>query len=785
MDLTNNHKTSEPERRTQNPKHSTHLKHNKPKSLTRFLLLLILFFGGVHLVAQPNFPDAGEVFRDDVVARVDIIINPDTLEWIYDNPWSNTEFHAVFVFSNGTVNDTVENVGFRLRGNTSRVAAKKSFKVSFNTFVSGRKFYGLEKMNLNGEHNDPVVSRSKVCWDLLRAFDIPAPRSNHVRVFINQEYYGLYVNVEHIDEEFVDSRFGNQDGNLYKCLWPADLDYLGTDPDLYKIQQGDRRVYALKTNKQQDDYSDLAHFIDVLNNTPVDELKCALQPVFNVEDYLKIMAVDVMTSNWDGYIFNKNNFYLYHNTESGKFEYIPYDLDNTFGIDWFGINWAERNVYEWSPGAGEERPLFDRLLQVDEFKDLYSWYLSLVATELMPPDTFFGYLDDIKEKIYPYLQNDPYYPLDYGFTVNDFLQSWETGIGGHVPFGLKDFTQERIASLNNQIQLTDIAPVVKYIGNNHPGPGGQLTIRAFVEDNDDGVTVGAKYSIDGGAFQIAAMYDDGEHADDAANDNIFGVMLGPFNTPLSLSYFIVAEDVTGKATLAPCEPVEVQISEAEQYRLFINEFMAKNTTVVADEYGEYDDWIELFNDDTVAVWLGDKYLTDDLDDPGKWRFPDYTIQPGEFLLVWADNDPEQGDFHATFKLSSAGEEIAVCDGESTGFAIIDAYGFGPQTEDVSEGRDPDAGENWIFYPHPTPGISNTLSNVEQGEGFQEPLIAYPNPLDGNTVFFNQKITGTLFSATGQKVLEFRSSDRLNIPVSGAGLWFLRTDDGRTIKIIIQ
>ena len=214
------------------------MKHNKLKSLTRFLLLLISFFGGVHLVAQPNFPDAGEVFRDDVVARVDIIINPDTLEWIYDNPWSNTEFHAVFVFSNGTVNDTVENVGFRLRGNTSRVAAKKSFKVSFNTFLSGRKFYGLEKMNLNGEHNDPVVSRSKVCWDLLRAFDIPASRSNHVRVFINQEYYGLYVNVEHIDEEFVDSRFGNQDGNLYKCLWPADLDYLGTDPDLYKIQQG-------------------------------------------------------------------------------------------------------------------------------------------------------------------------------------------------------------------------------------------------------------------------------------------------------------------------------------------------------------------------------------------------------------------------------------------------------------------------------------------------------------------------------------------------------------------
>jgi len=213
-----------------------------------FFSLLTLSFAGIK--AQPIFPENGEVYRDDVVPRVDIFVNPDTLIWLYENPDSDLEFHAVFMFENGTIKDTVENIGFRLRGNTSRYSAKKSFKVSFNTFESGRKYNGLEKMNLNGEHNDPTISRSKVCWDLLREFDVPAPRSNHVQLYINNNYHGLYISVEHVDEEFAESRFGNKDGNLYKCLYPADLKYLGTNPDLYKYQSGDRRAYDLMTNKE-------------------------------------------------------------------------------------------------------------------------------------------------------------------------------------------------------------------------------------------------------------------------------------------------------------------------------------------------------------------------------------------------------------------------------------------------------------------------------------------------------------------------------------------------------
>ena len=90
--------------------------------LQRFLLICFITFLGVSINAQINFPEKGEVFRDDVVPRVDIIIPPDSLAYILDNDnlQSNYHFHATFIFDNGTVRDTLEDVGFRLRGNTSR-----------------------------------------------------------------------------------------------------------------------------------------------------------------------------------------------------------------------------------------------------------------------------------------------------------------------------------------------------------------------------------------------------------------------------------------------------------------------------------------------------------------------------------------------------------------------------------------------------------------------------------------------------------------------------------------
>jgi len=141
--------------------------------------------------------------------------------------------------------------------------------------------------------------------------------------------------------------------------------------------------------------------------------------------------------------------------------------------------------------------------------------------------------------------------------------------------------------------------------------------------------------------------------------------------------------------------------------LVVNEFMADNSSTLADEAGEFEDWIEIHNSGLAALDVGGMYLTDNFDDPCQWRVPDGTLIPGGgFLLIWADNEPEEGPLHATFKLSAAGEDVGLFDKDVFGNALIDGLDYDEQTTDVSYGRATDGGGTLSFFAVPTPGWSN-------------------------------------------------------------------------------
>jgi hypothetical protein len=137
--------------------------------------------------------------------------------------------------------------------------------------------------------------------------------------------------------------------------------------------------------------------------------------------------------------------------------------------------------------------------------------------------------------------------------------------------------------------------------------------------------------------------------------------------------------------------------------LFINEFLASNVSVNHDEFGEYDDWIEIYNAGSTPISLLGLYLTDDLNVPFHWACPDVTIPANDFLIIWCDEDTAQGELHADFKLSKSGEEIGLVTGSGM---VVDAYAFGVQADDISEGRWPDGTANWFFFQKPTPGAPN-------------------------------------------------------------------------------
>ncbi len=156
------------------------------------------------------------------------------------------------------------------------------------------------------------------------------------------------------------------------------------------------------------------------------------------------------------------------------------------------------------------------------------------------------------------------------------------------------------------------------------------------------------------------------------------------------------------------------------YQLVINELMADNKTSIEDpqEAGEYPDWFELYNYGTTPIDVGGMYLTDELDTPTLFRIPSNapaqtTIQPGDYLLVWADGDTVQGPLHTVFKLAAGGEELGLFASDGS---LIDSIIFGSQGLDESYGRYPNGGPGWQKFDKgkATPGSSNGGESADTG-----------------------------------------------------------------------
>ncbi len=196
----------------------------------------------------------------------------------------------------------------------------------------------------------------------------------------------------------------------------------------------------------------------------------------------------------------------------------------------------------------------------------------------------------------------------------------------------------------------------------------------------------------------------------------------------------------------------------QPYSIVINEFMAKNDSFIQDPNGDYDDWIEIYNTGDEAVDISGMFLTDNLSFPDKWRIPDNNtpetiIPPHGYLLIWADNEPNEGTLHANFKLSADGEEIALIDGDGN---LIDSITFGPQQPDVSYGRLSDGAESWRFFDVPSPAASNMSNSISI---IISEIMYHPgHPTPGAENILEEYIE--LYNAAGESVnlLDWRFTD---------------------------
>jgi CotH kinase protein/Secretion system C-terminal sorting domain len=396
---------------------------------TKYIFAVALLFATIVCPAQLKLYD------QNTVNTIRLTIPTDSFAKLY--ALDGKYYAADFTYSDGIIMDTFMQAAIRFRGNTSLVSNKKSIKVSFNTYDSSGRYKGVRKLNLIGNHNDPTMIREKLfnyCWN---KFGMVKRRISFVNVYVNNTYFGLYTNIEEVDKEWLKDVFSDNEGNLYKCSWGADLTYNGTSQSAYK----NAGCYDLQTNETANNFSDLVKLITAINGSGSSYL-LKLDSIFDYKNYLKALALNVATGNWDDYAYNKSNYCLYHDSASKQIKFITIDCDNTFGVDWSGIDWTTRDPYKWYNQL-EARPLVKNILNTTSGKALFTKYLDSAFTYIVNADSLFPLIDSYQAMITPSALLDSFRVLDYGYSMADFNNGFIAKVDNHTPYGVKPFIQKR------------------------------------------------------------------------------------------------------------------------------------------------------------------------------------------------------------------------------------------------------------------------------------------------------------------------------------------------------
>ncbi|MFZ5554705.1 MAG: CotH kinase family protein [Bacteroidota bacterium] len=441
-----------------------------------------LFYLIILIISSPAFSQSGNNFFSAPFVHtinIDFYISDYTDSLAYyktidDQTGQETYLQADVVIDS----DTITNVGIRWRGNSSynHPGNKKPIQVDFNEFVSGQEYDNLKKLNLNNSYLDPSQLREKLFLDILREEGTIAPRCTYTAVYYEGVYVGLYKAMETINNDFLETTFGNKNGNLFKCEPNMPLTWEGMDQTAYYDN------CELKTNDSINDWSDLVNFIGNINNVSIVNFNSQIRTVFNIDPYLKAWAANNLFGNLDSYFYLPHNFFLYHNTASGLFEWITWDVSLAFGVYAFLVvpNSIDFDIKYQPADAQNTRPLVYQCLREPTLQKTYMNEICGLMNNVFYPSNIFPRIDSLANVIRPYVYAEP--AVNQMFTTEQF----ESNLGyGEVSFsligivpGLKQFVSERRADVAQQLcdynwsctQGQEIPADIEKI-NIYPNPG--------------------------------------------------------------------------------------------------------------------------------------------------------------------------------------------------------------------------------------------------------------------------------------------------------------------------
>jgi hypothetical protein len=242
--------------------------------------------------------------------------------------------------------------------------------------------------------------------DILREVGVPASRSNYARLTLNGKNIGIYVNVERIDRTFIENRLGDAKGELYKVHdgGPgADLSHVGDDPLLYA------KTFEVKMGKSRAQLGDLVSFIREIRDTPDKDFAARLRKMFDVDTFVRQMAVLLLSGSFDQYTgWGPHNYYLHRDAETDRWRYLTWDLDVALADRAFGRIAVIDSWHAAWPVPQTPRPLLERIVANEELLSLYRKQAQSLLESHFRPEALEARLDKLYALIREDLEKDPF-----------------------------------------------------------------------------------------------------------------------------------------------------------------------------------------------------------------------------------------------------------------------------------------------------------------------------------------------------------------------------------------
>lgn len=409
--------------------------------------------------AQPDLSD--QLFQPNEIVQVDIKMDPDD----YDTLRNEGRYLATiatgcakeFEYSNFkatvTVNGQVlEAVDIRKKGFLGSLSGSRpSFKLNFEKLRPGRRHYGLERMTLNNNLQDPSNTHTCMSYKLFREAGVAAPRCNFARVSVNGKDLGTYSHVESIKKAFLKRNFDNDAGNLYEA-------------QIADFGENLKDNFQLKTNREINDRSDLTAVVSALSATD-ENLPSLLSQVVDLDAFITFWAAEGVLGHWDGSTSNANNYFTYHNPDNGRFYFIPWGTDAALEQDSL-----------LDPGTG---PLYratnipSRLYKIPEYKEKYDARVLELLAQLWDAESLNAEVDRIRDLTQT--------PEENMRQVRAFIRDYEAKLRAAVA----GETQQRERTIPDVATVCDTSRYMTLTGNVVNGRG---TVE-WVDLNGDLITV--------------------------------------------------------------------------------------------------------------------------------------------------------------------------------------------------------------------------------------------------------------------------------------------------------